>query len=233
MLFTEDIGMGIGLGFGISQSVILLILMMYFPEPYAIVYNFHPVNGTFPPISSAEKTSISPLYLVSSLVICIFTFVTYQMKEQQMMDNVMEYTVEMLQQVSLWNHLTWSIFALGHLTVSMTLTSPTTMYCLILVQLLYFYSTGSLCSPVNASSSLQTVWVLMYLSASCIVYEEMSNKHGPRLAIFVIQTASDMLLVMGHKIEQPCNLQRAGNCRLTYSTIQAAILIMLYYISGK
>ena len=229
----RDMALALGLGFSVSQAPILLLMMLYLPEPTAIVYNVKPVNGTLEAFHGTP-TPMSPWYLSCSLVVTLFAFVNHQLREQGMLDNIQQYDHENIASAGLWNSMTWVAYTLLHLVLVLVVTSPVNVYCLVLVVLLYLYSVGSLVSPrTTQRSGMDTVWTIMYFYAAFTVFQEMPVRHGLRLASLVLVTAMDLLLVLGHTYDATPTMLCAGNCRLLWTSCAGGVLLLLYYGQGS
>lgn len=215
---TRDLLLAAGMGLTIAQTPVLVAMSMYMPEPQVTLYTVQ--NGT---TVESSAVAMGPWFLATSIMISLFAVVTHQLREQGMLDNMLEFSVESVQATGMWSLMLWGAFALCHAVVVMEVASPLSPEFLALMVCLYVYSISSLCTPHDRSQG-DVMYLVLYLYVASQVHRAV---HGVRMAAFVLQTAADLLLVLGH-VYEPYTMMTVGNCRHLHVAICAVVLLMLY-----
>lgn len=218
---TRDVVLAAGMGLTIAQTPILIIMMMYLPEPRATLYTVH--NGT---TVDSVAVDTGAIYLTASVLISLFAVITHQLREgsNQMLDNMLEFNEENVRPTGMWSVVLWTAFAFCHAVVVMAVSSPLSHEFLLLMVGAYLVAVVSLCSP-HERSQADVLLLALYIYAVSQVYRPV---HGALMAAFVLQSVADLLLVMGHTYDPCPNMMTVGNCRHVHVALSSAALLILY-----
>jgi len=207
-------------------------VMLYYREPHAILYTTrsHPAaNSTSLAIDvSAEEYGLAVSFLITSAMAVVFSMMTTQLQEAQVIDNVVEYNDEVASQVYLWSATLWVIVMLARLNLIAMLCTPVDLYFLFLVVLVQTYAIKLMCAPRCHGKKADTFSIVLYMVVVGIVYVEMQSRHGLKLIFWTLQIMADVLLMVGHTYDHQSNTETVANCRVFYCCFATALLILLY-----
>ena len=219
-----------GVGFALAQTPILLVEMLYRPEPIAVIYTTRVINESLM-IIDLEPTSygLGPLFLTASLLVVMLAFVTMQLQEQDVFDNAAQYSNEALTQTGLWSAMLWAIFVFYHLVLMLRLTSPVEGNAVILAALLQTISIVGLCQPRdNGPRATDSFLLLIYALGIVVIHGNMHKTSGMRGMALGAAVVLDLLLVSGHLYDSSPNMQTVGNSRIWYGALWAALGLGIY-----
>jgi hypothetical protein len=219
-----------GVGFALAQTPILLLEMLYRPEPIAVVYTTRVTNESLMTIDlEPTRYGLGPLFLTASLLVVMLGFVTMQLQEQDILDNAAEYSDEALTQTGLWSAMLWAIFVSYHVVLVLRLTSPVEGNAVVLAVLLQTMSIIGLCQPrSNGPRSTDSFLLLTYALGLMVVHGNMHKTSGMRGMALGAGIALDLLLVAGHVYDRNPNMQTVGNSRIWYGAMWAALGLGIY-----
>jgi hypothetical protein len=220
------------ISFGVCgvQAAVVMAYMLVKTEPSIVTYTtrLSVINGTTDVQLFTQEFGVSPLVLVSSILILLFAAVTHQMNEQQLMDNVVEYGDDSVLQAGMWNGVTWLMFLAVHASAVSCIASPVDTYLILFALFAMLYSVACICQPGVRPNV--TVLTFMYLAGVVVVFNNMPVRHGPRIAAFVVMVANDFLLVLGHVYDPRPNMLTVGNSRLVHAAVSSLLLLTIYGI---
>jgi hypothetical protein len=223
----NDMLVAYGMGISLSQFPAILALMAFVPEPDAIIYSPHMHNGTV--TAEVDTFTLSPLYIMTSTMIALFGVVTHQLREQQVLDNAVEFCEESMTQTGLWDWVLWIDFALVHLIAIMQFMSPVSLHSVILLVLAQTYAICTICRP-KVTRFTDSFLMMLYVAAIVITMEGLHHRRGPPVMILGLLVTSDLLLVMGHVYDRSVSMATVGNCRAVFAACEGMLLIAMYYI---
>lgn len=230
-MILQDVTRATGLGFCISQLPVNVFVMLYYREPHVQVYTTSIVNATSLEMSvSSEEYGISVLFLVISALGVIFSLMTTQLQDAQLIDNMTEYTDEVAAQVYPWSAVLWGLVCLSRLTLIVLLCTPADLYFILLVVLAQTYAVQLICSPRAYGKRADTVSIVIYMFVVGIVYVDMQSRHGLKLVFWTAQILADVLLMMGHTYDSQSNTETVANCRVFYCCFVTGLGVLLYIV---
>lgn len=213
-----------------AQAPILVLEMMYRPEPNAMVYYARVRNESSTDLNLNDTNyGLGPLFLATSLLVVMLAFVTMQLQEQDILDNATLYSEEVLIQTGLWSAMLWTIFVGYHLLLVLRLTTPADGNAVLLAVLLQSLGIVGLCQPRDsAPRATDSLLLLIYALGVFIVHGEMHKTSGMRGMALAAGVILDLLLVTGHVYDRMPNMQTVGSTRLWYGTAFAALGLSIY-----
>ena len=224
-MILDELSRATGLVFLVSQAPILVFLMMFYPEPRATLYTTRISNGTSVDLQSDEYGTATVYMLVSAAGVS-FSFMTAQLHELGTVDNMVEYTDDLMSTLHVWNAVTWAVAVLAHGIVVAQVCNPVNTYFLALTVIGITYAVQCMCAPGRRRSDSIALIVFMILAG--MVYSEMHAKHGLRLVGFTALAMSDVVLVVGHAFDANANMETIANTRVFYCSFSIALLLVLY-----
>jgi len=230
MIF-QDLTRATGLGFCLSQVGIFVFVMLYYPEPHTTLYTTHIVNSTTMEVSAtADEFGLAVTFLITSGLAVVFSMMTTQLQEAQIIDNMVEYNDEVAAQVYFWSAVLWAVVFFFRLNLVALLCSPVNLYYLLLVVSSQTYAIQLMCAPRSHHQKADTISIVMYMFVVGIVFVEMQATHGLRLIFWSALIMADVLLMVGHTYDSHCNTETIANCRVFYCCFATALLILLYIV---
>lgn len=224
----QDLTRATGMGFCISQLPLTLFVIIYYREPHATLYSVDVMNKTSLDVRlNADDYGLSVLFLISSSLVVVFSMMTSQLQEAQMIDNVVEYNDEVATQVTLWTNTLWALIFTEHFVVISILSAPVDLYFLFLVCFVQTFSISLTCAPRKVQKT-DTFALLIFISVVGLIFLQMHSTHGLKLIIWMAQVLGDVLLIMGHTYDHVCNMETVANCRVFYCCFVSCLLILLY-----
>lgn len=228
-MFFQDLTRATGLGVCLSQLPALMFVMLYYREPHAVIYTVKISNSTTMETRlSADEYGMSVIFLITSALCVIFSMMTSQLQEAQLIDNMVEFTDEIATQVHIWSAVLWGVaFFCRVCTISM-LCSPVDLYFVLVVVLAHTYSLQLMCVPRVNGKRADNLSIILFMFVVGIVYVEMQSTHGLKLVFWTSQVIGDLLLMVGHSYDSQCNMETVANCRVFYCCFVSCLLILLY-----
>lgn len=228
-MLAEELSRATGLGFLVSQVFVLIFLFLYYDEPTAVLYTVKMTNVTSREVEvSADEYGMSVVYLLISAVACMFSFMSAQMSERGIIDNMTDYSEELLGTLSAWNATLWVIVLFSHGLVAVLVCNPADLYMIVLSVLGIFVSLRQMCSPGRRKSD--SLALIVFMLFSCVVYSEMFSRHGMRMLSWTALLMADVLLVIGHSYESHINIETVANCRVFYCSFVLVVVLVLYAV---
>ena len=224
-MLLDELSRATGLGFLVSQAPILVFLMMYYPEPRATLYTTRVTNGTSVDVQSDEYGTAT-IFMLASAAGVSFSFMTAQLQEMGTVDNMVEYTEDLMSNLHVWNAVTWAVAFLTHGIVVAQVCTPVNTYFLALTAIGIVYAVQCMCAPGRRRSDSLALIVFMILAGT--VYSEMHAKHGLRLVGFTALAMADVVLVVGHAFDANANMETIANSRVFYCSFSIVLLLALY-----
>jgi hypothetical protein len=224
-MLLDELSRATGLGFLVSQAPILVFLMMYYTEPHATLYTTRMSNGTLVDVQSDEYGTATVYMLVSAVGVS-FSFMTAQLEQVGTVDNMVEYTDDLMSTLHVWNAVTWAVAFLTHGIVVAQVCTPVNTYFLALTVIGITYTVQCMCAPGRRRSDSLSLIVFMILAGT--VYSEMHAKHGLRLVAFTALAMADVVLVVGHAFDANSNMETIANTRVFYCSFSIVLLLVLY-----
>ena len=203
--------------------------MIYYKEPQSTLFSVKMVNATSGDVDvSSEQFGVSVVYMLISAAGVMSSFMTAQMQENGVLDNMTDYTEDLMSSLSAWNALLWIIVLLSHFLVAALVCSPADIYMLCLTTFGITVTLKQMCGPSRRRSDSFSLIVFMLLAG--VVLTEMHSHHGVRLLAWVAILMADVTLVIGHSFEQHVNIETVANCRIFYCSFVLVLLLILYTI---
>jgi len=217
-----------GIGVCMSQAPTMLFLMATYPEPKSIVFIAHTAGNITSPevLLSIDEYGLSVAYLLVSVCVVLFAFMTLQMQMAQAIDNMVEFTADSMGPLQIWDMTMWLTVLTSHILLTMQICSPVDLYLVLLTALGQTIALWAVCRPTRNQTGIMVV----YLAGTMLVLSEMQTHHGLRLVVWCMLVIVDLLLVMGHTFDAQINLETIANCRVCYSTLMAVLLLLLYTV---
>jgi len=217
-----------GIGVCMSQAPVLLFLMASYPEPKSVVFIAHMLgNITSSEIDvNVDEYGLAVGYMMVSVCVVIFAFMTLQMQMAQLIDNMVEFNVDTMGPLYVWDTTMWLSVLSSHILLTLQICSPVDLYLVILTALGQTICLWAICRP----NSNQNGILIAYVVCTMAVLSEMQTHHGLRLAVWCMIVIVDLLLVMGHTVDAQINLETVANCRVCYNTMMSVLLLMLYTV---
>lgn len=227
----QELSRATGLGFSVSQFPLLILILMYYPDPECTTYIVHFKNMTIPREYYLEydTTGLSVSFLVTSAAIAIFSTMTAQLQESQIIDNMIEFGSDLSSNLFAWNFTQYFIIFNIRVHVIALLCSPLDLYFLYLAVLLQGYAIVQLISPkANHDTKLDNFALILFVGVVLLVFNYMPVKHGVRMVYWTMLCVCDFLLIIGHTYDTQRNTETVANCRVFYNCCVASIHILLY-----
>ena len=178
-MLAEEFSRASGLGFLISQVFILIFLFLYYNEPIAVLYTVKMLNVTSKEVEvSADEYGMSVVYLLISAAGCMFSFMSAQMSDRGLIDNMTEYSDEILGTVAAWNATFWVIVLLSHGLIAILVCNPADLYMIALAVLGIFVALKQMCGPGRRKTDSLALIVFMLFAG--LIFGEMHTRHGTR-----------------------------------------------------
>jgi hypothetical protein len=228
-MVIDELSRATGLGFLISQVFILVFLMLYYKEPQATLFSVRMVNATSLQVEvTADEYGISMVYMLTSACGAVMSFMTAQMQETAVIDNMVEFSDELMSTLYAWDCVLWAIVFLTHGIVAVLVCSPAVIYMLCLAVFGITAALQQMCAPGRRRSDSLALILFMLLSG--LVYSEMHTRHGLRLLAWTALLMSDVILVVGHAFDAHSNMETVANCRVFYCSLALVLLLVLYTV---
>ena len=136
-MFALDAGRATGLGFCMSQAAILVLLMLYYKEPQAVIFIARITNtSTMAAEADADGYGLAGLYATVSFFTVMFAFMTAQLQEQELLTNMTEFSSELLGSLMPWNLSLWAVHLVGRALIIIQICSPVDAYLIALAAVL-------------------------------------------------------------------------------------------------
>ena len=230
-MFALDAGRATGLGFCLSQAPILILVMLYYREPQALIFTARVTNATtMEARADGEPYGLSGLYAAVSFLTAMFALMTAQMQEQDLLNNLTEFSPELLHGLAAWDLSLWGVHGLGRALLLVQICSPVDAYLVALGACGQTLCVHALCSPQTDDRRYHSVHVVLFMLLAATVYGEMRSHHGLRLALWAASIAADGMLVMGHAFERHRNMETVANCRVFYCSFVTFVFLLLYTV---
>lgn len=214
----------LSLGWSVIQLPIVLMLCMNFPEPQITLYSVTSNNTVV-----SNDMGLSPLYIGNSFAVMMFGMLSMQLFQDQVFDNMSEFSNSITQALASWNVVFWGLFLLFHFLMVAQVTSPVDLYCIGFIVMGQYLTVHFLCKPRDMYRGYENMAFVLYLIFCLLTYSEMHTKHGMRLFVITLSLVADLLLVTGHTYDDTTNTETVGNCRLFYANSVGVLLIVLYF----
>ena len=176
-----------------------------------------------------DQYGASPLFLISSLLISLFAGVTQQLEEQQLLDNALQYSEELMAQTGMWDLMLWIMFLSTHTATLTCLLSPVSASFLLLILLVFVLCMAGLCYPGPKPHA--TILILVFVFGVMAAFHRMPVQHGLRMAAFAFLLLNDLLLLLGHIYDQCPNTRTLANCRLCHAFLSSMVLLTAYGVA--
>ena len=221
---TRNAGIGVCMG----QAPLLLFLIASYPEPKSIIFTVHLMGNLTNPdiILNADEYGLSVAYMMVSVCVVLFAFMTLQMQMAQVIDNMVEFNADVMRPLYIWDAIMWMSVLTSHILLTLQICSPVDIYLVGLTALGQTICLWVVCRPGGS----QGVCLVAYLICIMLVLSEMQTHHGLRLAVWCMLVIADMLLMMGHTFDSQINIETVANCRVCYNTLLVVQLLLLYTI---
>ena len=228
-MLAEEFSRASGLGFLVSQVFILIFLFLYYREPIAVLYTVKMTNVTSKEVEvSADEYGMSVVYLLISAAGCMFSFMSAQMSDRGLIDNMTEYSDEILGTVAAWNATFWVIVLLSHGLIAILVCNPADLYMIALGVLGIFVALKQMCGPGRRKTDSLALIVFMLFAG--LIFGEMHTRHGMRMLAWTSVLMVDVLLVIGHSFESHINIETIANCRVFYCSSVLVLVLILYAV---
>jgi hypothetical protein len=228
-MLIDELSRATGLGFLMSQAPMLLFLMLYYKEPQATLYTVRMTNITSEEIAvQSDSYGVSVGYFVASALGVVFSFMTAQLQENQVIDHMVEFSDELMSTFHSWNAVMWLLVLAVHGLLVAQICSPVDTYFLVLCVVGITYAVQCMCAPGRRKSDSLALIVFMLVAGA--VYSEMHVKHGLRLLAWTALAMADILLVVGHAYDSQSNMETVANCRVVYCSFAMVLLLLLYCV---
>jgi len=228
-MLAEEFSKATGLGFLVSQVFILIFLFLYYKEPTAVLYTVKMLNVTSKEVEViSDEYGMSVVYLLVSTAGCAFSFMCAQMSERGIIDNMTDFSEELLGSLGAWNAIHWIIVLFSHGLVAVLVCSPADLYMIVLSVFGIFVALKQMCSPGRRKSDSLALIVFMMLGG--LIFNEMHSHHGMRMLSWTAVLMADVLLVIGHSYEAHVNIETIANCRVFYCSFVLVIVLILYAV---
>lgn len=244
----------------VAQAPLFILSIMILPEPIATLFTVrlpgapppstvvtnqtHPLP---PPITpnpadaaaspyqgvihlSVEQYGLAPLFLITSLSAVMFAAITQQLRDQEILDNALEFSEENAAQAGLWTASLWAVALLARLAVLTCLMSPVDYCQLALSVLISLASLAVFCQPEARPHA--AFLILGYTAGVMLAWDGIGERHGARVTAFALLVCNDLLLVMGHTYDARPTMLAVGNCRLAYAGTAAGVAWLTYCIAA-
>jgi hypothetical protein len=215
-------------GLSMVQLPITLALISYYADPQFTMYKTYMLNITTQEMEiEMEDFSASILYLAASVCTAVFAAAS---RSKANLDVDTQYSIEVMQELSMWDMTFWAAQFLQHACVIAFMCSPLDWYFLALVVvgislLLIFISSLPL---VRGGRSKENILMLMFGMLYFMLYTAV-HRHG-HVTFFLLMLFLDVLMLVGHTFDPDPNMQTVGNCRLCYCAAMSVVLMITYTI---
>jgi len=230
-MIIDELSRATGLGFCVSQAPILIFLMLYYPEPQVVLYTTRMRNATSQDVDvQSDQYGTATAYMLVSALGVVFSFMTTQMQEAQTIDNMVEYSEELMAAHHIWNGVLWLLFLSTHALLIAQICTPIDSYFVALTVAAMAFAVQLMCSPRTQARKSDSLALICFILMVGLVYGEMHSKHGLRLVMWTGIVMADILLVVGHAFEAQSNMETVANCRVFYCSFVILLLLVLYGI---
>ena len=230
-MILDELGRATGLGFCVSQGLILIFLMLYYPEPQVVLYTTRMLNATTPDMDvQSDQYGTATAYMLVSALGIVFSFMTAQMQEAQVLDSMVEFSEEFMSAHHLWNGVTWLIFLASHALLIAQICSPIDTYFVALTVAALTFTVQLMCAPRTQARKGDSLALILFILMVGLVYGEMHSKHGLRLVMWTGIVMADILLVVGHAFDAQSTMETVANCRVFYCSFAILLLLVMYGI---
>lgn len=230
----------------LGQAPILIMTLLWAPEPTAILFsarmermvpdidnNSSSSDTTTPPTDpkvslSVDEYGLSPLFLVASMSAVLFAAITHQLHEQQLLDNALEYTEDHASEAGLWTASLWAMGLLMRLAIALRITEPVDYCQLALAVLITVTCLATLCHP--GVRPYAGILLFGFACGLLLTWDAIEQRHGMRVTVFALLACADMLVLLGHVYDQRPTMLAVGNCRLVYAGTLSLVLWFAYRI---
>jgi hypothetical protein len=219
----RDITRATGQGFCVSQLPLMVFVILYYNEPHAILYTTQVTNHT-KVTADIQEVGFSALFLVLSGLCAVFSLMTTQLQESQLIDNMLEYNEENISQMQPWNNVIWTVVLLSRTILVSLLCSPVDLFFVGFVVSLQAYSILLICHPRDK----RTVGIVLFMLVAGFVFANMHSTKGLKVVFWTIQTLGDVLLMVGHTYDVQCNMETVANSRIFYCCFASGLALVLY-----
>ena len=228
-MILDELSRATGLGFLVSQAPILIFLMLYYREPQVTLFTARMRNETTLEVEVlSDQYGTATAYMLVSALGVVFSFMTAQMQESQVIDNMVEFSDELISAHHIWNGVLWIIFFSSHGLLIAQICSPVDTYFVALTVLTLTYTVQLMCAPRTQARKSDSIALIMFILMVGLVYGEMHSKHGLRLVMWTGIVMADILLVVGHAFDAQSNMETVANCRVFYCSFAILLLLVLY-----
>ena len=214
-------------GFTLAQLPIMMALVSYYPDPLFAMYttNLRNVSGTKDMLDiEVEDFSASVLYIGTSAVAALFALASRKAE----LDSSNFYTVEILEDLQMWDMTFWTTVMLQHSCVVTFMCSPIDWYFLTLTVtgITLMLMLLSRLPLVQAGRSRENILMLLCGLLFMMLYSAV-RRHG-HAGFFAGLLTMDSLILIGHTFDSSPDMKTVGNGRLCYTSGMSAMILVSY-----
>jgi hypothetical protein len=213
-------------GFTLAQLPIMLTLVSYYRDPLFAMYttNLRNISNVKDMDIEVEDFSASVLYVLTSAAAALFALAS----RKAALDSHMYYTVEVLEELQMWDLNFWAVMILQHACVVTFMCSPIDWYFLALTVtgITLMLMLLSRLPLVQAGRSRENILMLLSGLLFLMLYSAV-RRHG-HAGYFVGLLTMDALVLIGHTFDASPDMLVVANCRLCYTAGMSAMLLVSY-----